>query len=145
MISTIIDSNFNISSRITGNNTFLKSLFDTFFNGGNKVGWNGSAFDSVDEFITFTSFFWFNMNFTVTILTVTARLMNVFTFTIGWSRNSFTIGNLRSTGFNVYIEFSFLTIDNDFQIKFTHTGDNCLTSFLIVSDSKSRIFDSQTI
>jgi len=49
------------------------------------------------------------------------------------------------TRLDVDAEFALETIDDNFQVKFTHTGNNGLTGFVIIGNPKGRIFDSQTI
>ena len=40
-------------------------------------------------------------------------------------------------------EFTFETVDNDFEVKLTHTRDNCLTSLFVSFNSKCRVFFSE--
>jgi hypothetical protein len=83
VIGTIVNGDLEIGTGIAGNNTFNQGFFDTFFNSGNKIGRNNSALDTIDKLDTFAAVFGFDSDLTVSILTMTAGLMNIFTLTLG--------------------------------------------------------------
>ena len=83
------------------------------------------------------------MNFTVTILTTTTRLFSVFAVNVNGFCKCFFVCYLWSTNISFYFEFTKQTVNDDFQMKFTHSGNDCLSCFLICMSSECRIFFSQ--
>jgi hypothetical protein len=67
----------------------------------------------------------------VTVLTTTTRLTNKFTFNFRASTDRFTVSNLRFTYITVNAEFTLHTVNDDIQVKLTHTRDQSLTCFVV--------------
>ena len=72
-----------------------------------------------------------------------ARLLLVNLAEVNSLRDGFLVVNLRLTLVTFNLEFTFQTVDNDIQVKLTHTGDNCLTSLLVGTNGEGRVFFSQ--
>ena len=140
MVTSISQSNFAVDKWKTGNYTIFHGFFNTFFNWSNKFSWNRSTFNIIDPFITTTTRQRLNLDKTVTILSPTSRLFDIFSFTLGQFSDGFFVSHLWSSSRSRHIKFSFHTIDNNFQMQFSHTRNNSLSCFLIAFYSKSRIF-----
>ena len=131
MVGTIIESGLNINYWIASDNTTVKSLFDTLLNWFAVFLRNHTTFNHIDKLEALTWLVWFKLNPNVTVLTTTTRLLNVFTLSFSGATNSFTVGNLWSTGICFNIVLTFQTVDNDFKVQFTHTRNNSLAGFFI--------------
>ena len=79
----------------------------------------------------------------MTVLSTTTRLFCIFAVYVYFLGNSFFIGYLRSTYISLYLELTEQTVNDDLQMKFTHTGNDCLTSLLICMSTEGRILLSQ--
>jgi len=76
----------------------------------------------------------------MTKLTTATRLANKFAFNLDFLRDRFAIGNLRLADTCLNFELSHETINNNLQVKLTHTGEDRLSGFLIGPDPERRIF-----
>ena len=79
------------------------------------------------------------------ILTAATSLLDIFAFTISRFANGFFIRHLRSTHISLHSELTFHTINNDFQVQFTHTSNDHLTSFFVTFYAEGRIFFTQLL
>ncbi len=79
----------------------------------------------------------------MTVHTFTTRLFNVLTFSFDSFSDSFLISNLRLTNITFNLEFSCKPVNDNFKMKFTHTCNYCLASFLISISLKGWIFFSK--
>ena len=81
----------------------------------------------------------------MTILTITTRLFDEFTFNFNRLANRFTISHLRSTYVGFHAKFTLHAINQNFQMQLTHTRNNGLICFFIGTHTERRIFLRQTI
>ena len=79
----------------------------------------------------------------MTVLTFTTGLTSVFHINIRVSFNCFSVSNLWSTNISFYFEFTQQTVNDDFQVKFTHTSDDCLTCFFVCVSFECWVFFCQ--
>jgi hypothetical protein len=87
----------------------------------------------------------FNLDFNVTIVTLTTRLFDVLTFSLCFAGNSFSVGNLWFTNIGFYSKLTLHTINDNLKVKFSHTSDDCFFCFWISRDLKCWIFISKFI
>ena len=145
MIRTIIYICMNANYRESTQNTGFHCFFDTFANCRNVFLRNSTTNNcgfELEEFFS-VGIHWLEFNFTVTILTTTTGLFCVFAVNINRFCEGFFVSNLRCTNVSFYFEFTKQTVNDDFQMKFTHTCNDCLTSFLICVCTECRVFFSQ--
>jgi len=76
----------------------------------------------------------------VTILSTTTGLLSVLAVDINRLGDCFLVCYLRCTNICFYLEFTKQTIYDNFQVKFAHSGDDCLSCFLVCMSTESRIF-----
>ena len=79
----------------------------------------------------------------MSVLSTTTGLLSVLVFLINSLCKCLFVCYLRSTYVCFYIELTKKTIYDNFQMKFAHSGDDCLTSFLICMSTESRILFCQ--
>ena len=76
-------------------------------------------------------------------LTTTTRLLLVNFTQVNSLRDSFLIVNLRLTLVTFNLELAFQTVDDDIQVKLTHTGDNRLACLFVSLHCERRVFFGQ--
>ena len=145
MVGTIVNFSLNAQYGIAAQDTALHCLLNTFIDSGDVFFRNRTTNCRIYEFVVVFSICADRVEtyFTVTILTTTTRLTNEFTFNVNFFAECFFVSYLRSTNVSFYFEFSQQTVNDDFQMQFTHTGDDCVTCFLICVCFECGIFFSQ--
>src|SRR5690606_21521751 len=86
---------------------------------------------------------WRNNHFDIREFTTTTGLFFVHLAVLGRSCDRLFVRYLRSTLVDLYLKLTFQAVDQDIQVKLTHTFDNCLTGFFVRYNYESRIFFSQ--
>ena len=76
-------------------------------------------------------------------LTATTRLLLVNFTEVNRLSNGLFVVNLRLTLVTFNLKLTLQTVDDDVQVKLTHTWDYCLTALFVSLNSKGRIFFSQ--
>ena len=76
-------------------------------------------------------------------LTTATRLFLINFTQVNSLRDSLLVVNLRFTLVTLNLEFTFQTVDDNIQVKLTHTGNNCLTCLFVSLNCKRRVFFSQ--
>ena len=145
MVRTIVYVCMNTQYRESTQNTSLGSFFDTCANCGDVFLRNSTTNNGRFEFecLLTIGIHRCEDNFTVTILTTTTGLFCILAVNSNFLGECFFVSNLRSTYVSFYLEFTKQTVNNDFQVKFTHTRDDCLSCFSVGRYTESRIFFSQ--
>ena len=77
------------------------------------------------------------------ILPTTTGLTGKFTFCVNRFGDFFSVSYLRLADVGFYLEFTQHTVDDDIQVKLTHTRDNGLAGFFIGMCTEGRIFFCQ--
>ena len=143
---TILQDNLQRIEREASQDTILHCSLETFLYRRDEFLRNVTTLHFVDK-LQATLFEVFinrtNSNDDISKLTTTTRLFLI-NFTQFYSlSNSLLVVNLRTTLVTFYLELTFQTVDNDIQVKLTHTRDNCLTTLFVCTYSKCRVFFSQ--
>ena len=88
----------NINDREPCENTAGQGFFNTTSNRWNVFFWNNTTFDFIEEFIAL-AFFFLRPNFepAMTILSATSRLFDIFSFSLRFGFDCFSICHLRLT------------------------------------------------
>ena len=79
----------------------------------------------------------------MTVLSTTTRLLSILAIYINSLSDCFLVSNLRCTNVCLNLELTKQTVNNDLQMKLTHTSDDGLSSFLISVLTEGRILLSQ--
>ncbi|OIQ63513.1 hypothetical protein GALL_549450 [mine drainage metagenome] len=136
MIRTVKQGNFHVNNREARQHTIRQCLAQTFFNSGNKFTRNRTTLDRIDEFETLTSLIRLHLKPYVTVLTLTAGLLDEFTFNFNRLPDRFTICNLRRADVSFNAEFATHPVNQNLKVQFTHTGNDGLTGFFICAHSE---------
>ena len=78
-----------------------------------------------------------------TILSTSTRLFCIFAVYISRFGNGLFVSNLRCTYISLYLELTKQTVNDDLQMKLTHTSNDCLSSFLVCMSTECRILFSK--
>ena len=142
MVRTIVYICMYTKYRESSKDTSLCSFFDTFSDCWDVFLRNRTTDNGRLELKCFFAvrIHWLEFNFTVSVLSTTTGLLSIFVFLINRLCKCLFVSNLRSTYVSLYLEFTKQTVNDDLQMKLTHTGDDCLTGFLICMRTECRIF-----
>ena len=136
-----MDTNNLISTKRSA----LKSIFDTALYSWDVFLRNSTTCYSVLEFECLLAV-WIHRcenNLTMTILTMTTRLLNILRIDVNFLLDCLLVCNLRSSDISFYMEFTKKTVNDDLKMKFTHTCDDCLACFLVCCNSEGWVFFSK--
>ena len=146
MVRTESQTNADIHHRITGYDTVLQSVTDTFINRRDEFTRNHTTFNFIDKFVAFaTRLHRFHFDHNVTILTFTTRLFNVFSFGFHFFADGFAVGYLRCTHISFHTKLTLHAVHDNFQVQLAHTGNNGLARLFISAHTERWIFFSQTV
>ena len=79
----------------------------------------------------------------MTILSTTTRLFSILAVYINRLGDCLFVSNLRCTNVSLNLELTKKTVNDDIQVKLTHTSDNGLSSFLICMSTECRVLLSK--
>ena len=138
VIYICVDTNYRESTQDTG----FHSLFDTFSYCRDIFLRNSTADNSRFKLVSFLTvcIHRLEFNFTVTVLSTTTRLFCIFAVNVNRFCDSLFVSNLRSTYIGFYFELTKKTVNDDLQMKLTHTGDDRLACFLICMSTECWVF-----
>ena len=144
MEGSVNNINIEVDQRIACENTGLCCFTDTVFDRLDEFLRNRTANDLVDDCDTMTAFHRGNCENTVTVLTASTGLTDKFGILSDFFEKCFAVGDFRFTGICFHFEFTFETVNDDFQVKFTHTGNNGLSGFGVAGNGEGRVFFSKS-
>ena len=140
MKRSVVQGHADVHDRISRNHSPIQSFFNSFLNGRNKFPRNGTANHLIFKFKANAPFHRVNPEPHVTILTSAAGLTNIFSFLFNLRPNSFAVSHLGFSHIGLHFELSLHSINQNFQMKLAHTGNNRLTGFAVGFDFKSWVF-----
>ncbi len=140
MKRSIVDRSLDIHYRISGEYTGLCRLFNTLIDRLNKFLWNDTSLDFIKKFIALADFIRLETDPTMTILTTSTGLANIFPFRFGQNTDGLTIGHLWSPHIHFHFELTLHTIDNDVEMQFAHSRKNGLGRFFVCMHPESWVF-----
>ena len=145
MVGTIIYSSMNAQYRESSKDTSLGSLFDTLAYCRDVLLRNSAAdYGRLElEQLLSVSVHRLELNFTVSVLSTSTRLLSVLVLLINSLCKGLLVSNLRCAYVSFYMELTKQTIYNDLQVKLTHTGNDCLACLLICMSAEGRILLSK--
>ena len=145
MERTVNQSHLQRIKRITGQYTIFHCTRKAFLYSRDKFFRNITTFHFVNKLQS--AFFEIFINRTdiyddISKLTTTSRLFLINFAEINRLSNSLLIVYLWLTLVTFYLKLTFQTVDNNIQVKLTHTGNNRLTSLFVSFHSERRVFFS---
>ena len=145
MEATIHEGYLQAVKRITCEYTVLHCGLETFLNRRDVLLRHVTTLDDILELKTTgeVSVCRLNANDDVSELTTTTGLLLVNLAELYRSRDSLAVSHLRTTLVTLYLELTFQTVDDDLQVKLTHTGDDGLAGLLVGLNGERRILLGQ--
>ena len=140
MVRTVVESGFDVDDWVAGDDATVEGVFDTLLDRFAVFLWDDAAFDLVDELEAFARFVRLEFDPDVAVLTTATGLFDVFTLGFGGAADGFAVGNLWGAGVGFDAVFAFQAVDDDFEVKLTHAGDDSLAGFFVSVDAESRVF-----
>ena len=140
MVGTVENSNLNVNYRIAAQDTGLHSFLNTCIDRSNELLRDASADCLVNELITLTGLLRFESEPAVTVLTVTTGLTYELTLSFNSSSDRLFVGYLRCAYISLNLELTEQTVNDDIEVKLTHTCDDCLACFLVGICTERRVF-----
>ncbi len=143
MVGTIVQRDDNVHNRITGQNASLHCALNTGIDRGDIFLRNRTANDLIAEFVALAGLVRIHLDLAVAVLTFTARLTGVLLVHFDMLADGLFVSNLGLTDICLHLKLAQQTVDDDLQVKLTHTGDDRLSGFLIGVGAESRILFGQ--
>ena len=146
MERTVKKFNLEAVKRIATEDTALHGVFKAFLNRGNEFLGDITAGHLVLELqATFLEVFVHgtHVHDDVSELTTTTGLLLVNLAEVDSLGDGFFVVHLRLALVTFHLELALQTVDDDVEVKFTHTGDDCLTALFVSLDGEGRVFFSQ--
>jgi len=145
MVRTIVYISMYTNYRESSEDTSFHSFLDTFANCRDVLLRNSTTNNCGLELVQLFSIgiHRLEFNFTVTILSTTTRLFRILTVYINSFGDCLFVSNLRCTNVCLNLELTKKTVNDDIQVKLTHTSDNSLSCFLICMSTECRVLLSK--
>src|SRR5206468_3708788 len=109
-------------------NTAFQGFFNALLNWFDVLPRNRSTDDGVLKNKTSTDSARLGGNTHMPILAVPTGLADIFAFGSRLLPNGFLVGHLRLSNVGAHIEFAHHAVHDDFQMKLSHPGNDCLSS-----------------
>src|SRR5690606_9329154 len=145
VVVTVRQRGFEVDHREARDHAGFLGAFETFDNTRDVFLRNGAADDLAFEFITFARFLRLKGNLDARELTRTTRLFLVGVIDLADLRDRFAVRDLRRADIGFDFEFALHAVDDDLKVKFTHTGENGLTGFMVDRNAQGRIFAAEAL
>src|SRR5579883_642889 len=143
MIRAIVDDGTNANHGKPSDHASLHSLAHAFLNGRNVLFGNCPTDNFVEKLEATSWPKWLNPQVAVTILTTTTCLTDEATFGFRGLGDCLAVGDLRLTDVRLDAELAQHPVDDNFEVKLTHTRDNGLPRLGIGANSERWVFFGQ--
>ena len=144
VIITEHEPDLDVDQLIASEKTTLHRVANSLFDRLDVFLRNRAASDLVLEYKTFARSR-LDLDFDVSELTTTTSLLLVNFFTRRRFRDRFAIRDLRFADIRLDAKLTLHAIDDDLEVKLTHTGDDRLAGFLIGRNVERGIFLRETV
>ncbi|OBQ37119.1 MAG: hypothetical protein AN484_25225, partial [Aphanizomenon flos-aquae WA102] len=140
------DAGLEVDHRVTGDGAVVGGFEDAFGGGLDEFLGDDAADDLVDDFLTLLTDHaggrrvGFELDLDVAILAAATRLADELTHAFGGEVDGFAVGNLGLAGLGLDLELALEAVDDDFEVKLTHAGDEGLARLRVGGDAEGRIF-----
>mmetsp|Transcript_15354 Transcript_15354/g.20245 ORF Transcript_15354/g.20245 Transcript_15354/m.20245 type:complete len:294 (-) Transcript_15354:21-902(-) len=149
MVSTVSKSGLQSKNRVSSNNTGSQNGFDTLLNTRNIFLRNVTSLNIRSEFeihgtLFFGEFLRLEGKLNTSILSRTTRLLLVGVVNLSNSCDGLTVRHLGCTNIGLNVELTLHAVNNNFQVKLSHTFNDGLTSFFVTTETEGWILGSKT-
>ena len=141
VVRTEVQRHLDVNHRVAGEHASLEGVFNALLNGRDVFARNHAALDGVDELEAAARGQGFELENHVTVLAAAAGLLGELALGVFDNRaDRFAVGNLGLADLGFNTEFATHAVDDDFEVKLAHTGDDGLAGFFVGAHAEGRIF-----
>ena len=140
MIGAVDDRHLDVHNWIAGQLSFAHGLEHAFLNGRNILLGDCAPKHFVLKDPAAPSLIGLHVDPAVSVLTVTARLLLVLPLDMSLALDGLTIRNLGDLEVDVDAELLLKALDNNLEVSFSKTAQNCLVRFAVLVDDHRRLF-----
>ncbi len=141
MVLTVNEAGPNIDRRVTGKDTVFETGLDSLVHRLDVFTWNTATRDFVDEFVSAARTCRLECDLDYCKLTRTTRLLDVSVFhRLDSLCDGLAIRHLRLADCRIDVELTLHTVDKNFQVQLTHSGNDRLCGFLIGAHAERGVF-----
>ena len=141
MVRTIVYIRLNAYNRESSKDTSLHSFLDTFPDLRDIFLRNRAAdYCRLElEYFFAVDIHWLKLNLTVSVLSASAGLLRVLAIYVNCLGKCLLVSNLRCSYISLYLELTEKSVNDDLQMKLSHSGNDRLTCLLISMRTEGRI------
>ena len=140
MIRSVVNRRLQVNQRETGDNAAIKRFSNAFLNGRDKFLRHNAASDFIFKLKSLAALLRLNANPNMPVLSASTRLLNIFSFSLGFLTDCFFVSNLRTSDVSLNFKLALHAIHDNFKMKLAHAGNNRLQSFFVGLNAKSWVF-----
>ena len=140
METTVVNHCFKVDDFVSCQNAALGCRLNTLVDRLNVFFGNTAAHGFVFKDVAAARFQRFETETTMAVLTFTAALSDVFTLAFNRFSDCLAVADLRFTYVGFNLKLAQKSVDDNFQVKLAHAGDNRLPRFGVGISFKSRVF-----
>src|SRR5690606_30909875 len=132
VVRTEEQRDLDVDHRVTGHHTCGEGFLDTLVHSGDVLARHHTALDGVDEFVTTARLERLELEHDVTVLTTTAGLLDelAFDFFAGLA-DGLAVSHLGLADVGFDAELTTHSVDQNFQVKLAHAGNDGLAGFFV--------------
>jgi len=146
VVRAVNELGLHIDHRISRQHASLEGFTHALLGRLDELTRNHSADDLVLEDESFALLGRLDVDHHVAVLTLTTRLADELAFDFFDALlNGLSVSHLRATDVRVDLELALHAVDDDFEVKLAHSGDDRLRGLRIGVDAESRIFFGQLL
>ena len=131
MIGAVVQRDLHIDNGETGQNACFHRAANALLDRGNEFLRDGAADGGVDKLEALAALVGFDDDLDMAVLALAAGLTRILRLLIDLLANGLFIGDLRRTDVCLDLELPEKAVNNNFQMKFAHAGDDRLAGFFI--------------
>ena len=147
VVGAVVEDCAKVHHRIAGEVAPGGGVFDSLFDGGNKVAWDGAAEDVVDEleFNFGVARQRFHLDLAVAVLAVAAGLLFVASLNVGLAAYGFAIRHLRRLQHHLGVVTLLHLRDHDFNVLLSGARDQKFLGLWVAEEAQHSVFLHQLV
>src|ERR1035437_711573 len=128
VIAAVVERGLHVHHFVAGENAAFHGFLDALIHRLDKFLGDHAAHHVVDKFVALARQVRLQPNADVAVLAAATSLANVFALRLCLLADGFAIGDLRLADIGLHVELAHHAIDEDFQVKLAHAGNNGLAT-----------------
>src|SRR6266404_400934 len=145
VVAAVVKGRLDVNHLVARQHTAFHRFLDTFPDALYVLARDDAADDRIDKLVPGPGFGRFELDFGVPVLTASARLTNKLPDSFRGFAYCLSISDLRSSDVRIDAKLPLQAIDDDLEVKLTHSADDDLARFLIGCYFETGVFGRQTL